>query len=122
MPGSQQDGFSLIEVIVALGILSTAALSLSTLARGSIAGVKQLESRYLARTIADAQLVDVFVQAAPLRIGISDGDAVQMGQHFTWQRTIAPTDQAGLFLIDVQVSEADTGTVMAQISTLRRGP
>lgn len=116
------DGFSLVEVIVALGILSTAALSLSTIARDSLAGVKQVEARYLARAVADTQLVETYTQAAPLEIGVTRGEALQMGQRFVWQRVVTQTDRPALFAIEVTVSERESGTVMAQLSTLRRGP
>ncbi len=119
IPIERDQGFSLIEVIVALGILSTAVLSLSSLARGSIAGVKQLESHYLARTIADAKLVETFSQVTPMEIGVVQGELVQMGRSFAWERTIEHTDRAGILSIDVLVSEVNSGTLMAQITTLR---
>jgi len=114
-----EQGFSLIEVIVALGILSTAAISLSALSQGSLSGVKQLEARYLARVIADNQLANTFMQDVPLRVGITEGEAVQLGQTFTWLRTIAATPEQGLLLVEVQVSAPGTDSVLVKTSTLR---
>lgn len=112
-------GFTLVEVVVALGILSTAAIGFSTLSRGSVDGAKQIELRYLARTVADNELTRVFTERAPLRIGVTDGQAQQMGRNFTWIRTVAPAAQDGLVLVQLQVSEADTGTVLVEASTLK---
>ena len=54
MSKASDHGFSLIEVVVALGVLSTAAIGFSTFSRDSTAGVRQLEARYLARAVAEA--------------------------------------------------------------------
>lgn len=112
-------GFSLMEVIVALGILSTAAISLSTLSQSSLRGVKQLESRYLARVLADNELTRTFIDRAPLRIGVDQGEAEQLGQSFGWRRTVTQSPQAGVFLIEVEVFDLQSETVLADASTLK---
>lgn len=111
-------GFSLIETIVALGVLATAAVSLSTLGRGSISGVKQLEARYLARMVAQEQLVEQFTARLPLRTETVEGETEQFGQTFAWTKTIAPAGQPGLFLIRIEVISED-GLTLARISTLQ---
>ena len=121
MSKQTERGFSLIEVVVALGVLSTAAISFSALSQNSVSGVSQLETRYLARTVADAQLVDVFTDITPIEIGVTSGTADQMGRAFEWVRTISPSTQEGLFLVNVQVSGLDDGVVLAEISTLKGG-
>jgi type II secretion system protein I len=81
---NREDGFTLVEVVVALGILSTAAIGFSTLSQGSIDGAKQIEMRYLARTIVDNELTRVFTDQVPLRLGVVNGETVQMGRSFEW--------------------------------------
>lgn len=116
--GSEQ-GFSLVEVIVALGILSTAAIGFSELTRGSIDGAKQIEMRYLARTIAENEMVRTFTDGIPLRIGETSGETIQMGRSFSWVRTITATGEEGLLLVELQVSGQQSETVLVQLSTLK---
>jgi type II secretion system protein I len=118
--GSSENGFSLIEVVVALGILSTTAISLSMIGSQSIDGVKQVEARYLARTVAEAQMAAVFTQAEPLEIGVERGQAMQLGQNFDWERVIEQSGRAGLLFVQVDVTAADDNTVLARIDTLKR--
>jgi len=113
-------GFSLIEVVIALAILSTAAIGFSELLRGSLEGTKQVERHYLARTVAENEMVRVFTEQAPLRIGVTSGETVQMGQTFAWVQTVDPSAEQDLLLIQVETLDPFTETVLAQISTLKR--
>ncbi len=112
-------GFSLIETIVALGVLATAAVSIGALSRGSIGGVKQLETRYLARTIAQQKLVEQFTSNVPLRADVLEGKTQQLGQNFIWTKTITPANQDGLFLVVVEVQLEASDTVLVRTSTLK---
>lgn len=115
----REEGFSLVEVVVALGILSTAALGMSSLSQGSISGVKQIEERYLARTVASNQLTHVFTTRDPLRIGLTSGEATQMNQTFEWTREILPAEQDGLLVIEVRVTPIGSQAVLARVTTLK---
>lgn len=112
-------GFSLIEVIVALGILSTAAVGLGTLSQQSVDGVKQMEARYLARTIADQQMTAMFTDIVPPGIGETSGEARQMNRTFEWTQTVSPSGRDGLLLVEVRVVPAGEDTVLARATTLR---
>lgn len=112
-------GFSLVEVVVALGILSTAAIGFSELSRGSVEGAKQVEMRYLARSVAEAEMVRTFADRTPLRLGLSDGEMVQMGRSFEWVRTVTETGEGGLLLIRIEIFDPQTGAILAQTSTLK---
>lgn len=116
---SHDKGFSLIEVVVALGVLSTAAIGFSSLARGSLAGTSQLESRYFATIIADNQLTEALTQDTPLRIGVIEGESEQMGRTLDWVQTVSQTTQAGLMLVEIEVSDPLTEDVLIRTSTLK---
>lgn len=115
----QDAGFSLIEVVVSLGILATAAISLSSLSTDSVRGAVQLEERYLARTVADTLMVDTFVDRTPLRIGVETGETTQMNQTFVWTRTVIRAPQDGLLLVEISISGQNDEAIIARTSALK---
>ena len=113
-------GFSLMEVMVALAILATAAVGFMGVTQGSVEGTRDVEEKFLARIVADNQLADVFWQDVPLEQGISEGVERQMGREFTWVRTVAPGPRDGVLFIGVQVRRDDgPGPVLAEAGTLK---
>ncbi len=119
--GHSQSGFSLMEVVVALGILATTAIGFVNLLQGSIEGTRQVEERYLARVVADNQLTDVLWRRLPLEQGVTEGVERQLGRDFTWQMTVLQGPREGLLVVDVQVRRGtEAGSpVIAQATTLR---
>lgn len=122
--GQSDAGFSLMEVVIALGILATTAIGFVNLLQGSIEGTRQVEERYLARVVADNQLTDVLWRRLPLEQGITEGVERQLGRDFTWQMTVLQGPREGLLLVDVQVRRGanEGGPVIAQATTLRATP
>ncbi|MEL6322984.1 MAG: type II secretion system minor pseudopilin GspI [Pseudomonadota bacterium] len=114
-------GFSLMEVIVALGILATAAVGFTSLLQGSVEGTREVQERYLARVVADNQLTDIVWRRLPLEQGVTSGTESQMGREFLWTLTILPGPRPELVFVDVQVrrGEDPEGAVIAQATTLR---
>lgn len=114
-------GFSLMEVMVALTILATTAVGVMQLSSGAISGTQQVEQRFLARTVASNQLAELYLNREPLRQGVTSGQETQLGQTFTWTRTVLPGPQEGLLLVEVSVSgDKGDGPLLAELATLRR--
>lgn len=120
---ASNSGFSLMEVMVALTILSSTAVAFMSLARGSVETAQQIEDKYLARIVADNQMVDLFWQAEPVEQGVTDGVERQMGREFSWVRSILPGPREGVLLVTIQVRRAsEDETVLAEVATLKGVP
>ncbi len=117
-----EQGFTLMEVMVSLGIMATAAIALSQIGTDSLASVKQVEERYLARTVANNQLIEAYTSITPIQIGVTSGETEQMGRTFTWTQTVSLSGQEGIYRVDVQVTEADVETPIAVVTSLKRAP
>lgn len=120
MKQASEAGFTLMEVLVALTVLSTAAVGFITMTQDSVAGSKQVEARYLARIVADNQLAGAMTAREPLTRGIESGIEEQMRREFLWTRTVLDGPQAGVLLVQVDVRAGDADLVLAQATTLTR--
>lgn len=113
-------GFTLIEVLVALLVFSTAAISLLVLSRDSASTVRTLEDRYIARTIADSKMAETFTDTVQLPLGDQTGKVTQMDREFSWLLSVAESGRPGLDLIRVQVSRETDDLLLAETVVIRR--
>ncbi|MGB3627494.1 MAG: type II secretion system minor pseudopilin GspI [Henriciella sp.] len=115
----QDRGFSLVETIAALGVLSLAAVPLMQLASDALVNTGRLESRLLARTTAENVLSRTIADPVALEIGQSNGREEQLGRAYDWTLTVMPTDREDLLRLEVQVRRSGQEQVQARLVTLR---
>ena len=98
-----REGFSLLEILVALAVFALAAMALLNLSGESVRTAARVQDRTLGGIVAD----NVAAEAA-LGMGTnSAGQAVLAGRQWTWRRDIQPTGVAGLERIEVRVSPGE---------------
>jgi general secretion pathway protein I len=111
-------GFSLLETMVALAVFSVAAMGLVSLNTQSARISGELDTRLLARTVAENVAVDtVTAEALDLR-PVTQGEAIQRGRTYTWTRALEATPQTGLYSIRIDVRESGQAQVLARLSLL----
>ncbi|KCZ48869.1 type II secretion system minor pseudopilin GspI [Hyphomonas pacifica] len=115
-----QQGFTLVEVLVALGVFSIAAMALAHLGNESLLGARHVSQRFLASVEADNIMAKTLVRPDSVVPGIDAGRAVQRGREFDWSRTIVSTGRDSLFAVTVLVSDAQTGQQLVSRQTLVR--
>jgi general secretion pathway protein I len=118
---STQSGFTLVEVLAAMGVFSIAAIGLIHLSSETAAGARQVDLRALAEIEASNRMADVMTMPLPLSTGVVSGAVEQRGRTFEWIRTVTPTEEQGLLLVDVTVMASDGGQMLAHIQGLRAG-
>jgi general secretion pathway protein I len=116
----KQQGFSLIEVLAALGVFSIGAMGLIYLNTHISRSAQHIEARFLAQVIAENVMTDTMTGNEALVIGITTGSEAQRRQKLSWTRTIAPTERADLLLLEISVADPVTGQVLARLQALRR--
>ena len=117
-----QQGFTLVEVLVALGVFSIAAMALAHLGNESLLGARQVSQRFLASVEADNIMAETLVRPDVIAPGIETGRVVQRGREFDWNRAIISTGRDSLFAVTVLVNDAQTGQQLVSRQTLVRKP
>lgn len=121
-PTSGSDaGFSLIEVLVALGVFSIAVIGLLDLNTQALRSRTQLEEAFEARTLAENILVEGQVMPEAREQASASGERAQGLRRYAWTRIVVPTDREGLVRVRVEVRDAD-GRLQASLETLRGEP
>ncbi len=96
-------GFTLLEVLVAMAILSISALALLNAARNELSSVDSLRERTLAWLVAQNRLTEWQLGGEVPDNGSSDQDVHLGGQVWTARSSFAPTPAPSVRRVDVSV-------------------
>lgn len=119
LPDVPKNGFSLIEVMVALAIFGMAAVALVRLSGLSLAGAVHLADRQHAATVARNQTLDAILSPAP---PTADQGRERAGlRDWPWQRRVLPGPVPRTAIVVVEV-RSDAGQVIASDQLLWSQP
>ena len=116
---ASESGFTLIEVLVALGVFAIAGLALLQLTHESTRSARALDVRFLAEVEAENLLAETYIEPATLVVGVVSGRSEQRGRQLDWTRTVAPTPRNGLLRVEVAVTDVETGQTLIRLNALR---
>ena len=123
MSGSaSENGFTLIEMLVALAIFSLAALALLRLGGATATNSARLESQALAQIVARNLAVELLSDPAPPAFGASGGRIVNGGRRWRWTRNVARSPEARIQQIEIRVDPEEGGPGRAALTVFRRAP
>jgi general secretion pathway protein I len=120
-PRSAVNGFTLIEMMVALAIFSLAALALLRLEGVTILGATRLADTTMAQIVARNLSVEALTDPRPPGFGTTQGQSVNGGASWRWTRTVTRTDDARIARIDIAVADAN-GQPLTRLSLARALP
>jgi general secretion pathway protein I len=99
----KRGGFTLVEVLVALAIVSIALMSALRAAGEGTNNAGELRSRLLAGWVAENRLAEHRALAQWLPLGIQRGTAHEGGLDFAWREEVIATPNAAFRRVDVRV-------------------
>jgi general secretion pathway protein I len=117
-PLPSDKGFTLVEVLVALGVFSVAALALITLINETTRGAAHTDMKFAAMVEADNQVILALEDVRKTRVGITTGETEQLGRKLEWERRITPAGSGGLYAIEVVIQSADSGQILTRAETI----
>lgn len=119
-PPRMRSGFTLVEVLVALTVLSIAVVALLKVQGESARSVTYLEEKAIAQVVAENVLVGTLARPGVLQPGTARGQTEMAGRSWTWQRQVTLADQrAQILRIDVAAGLEDSDQVLSEITAFR---
>jgi general secretion pathway protein I len=85
------DGFTLLEMLVALAVFSIAALALLNLETVTVTNTSQIADRTIGQIVARNVAVETLTDPAPPSIGAVSGEESNGGRTWQWTRTTGPS-------------------------------
>lgn len=116
----EANGFTLLEMMVALAIFALAALSLMKLQSFTLANAAEVEGRAMAELTLQNQLAEMLTNPAPLAAGASEGQVDNGGLTWRWRANVSPSVEPSVLRIDLSVEAINGGTGRASIIATRR--
>ncbi len=117
-----QCGFTLIEVLVALGIFGMAVISLIHMQGESTKSALALRDRAIAGIVAENVLIDLYTRADELPNGGSSGQTDMAGQTWQWSSSIGETQNPLVRQLDVTVRLASAPFVLSSRTGFKGAP
>ena len=106
----RRDGFTLVEVLVALAIIAIALLAALRVAGGATNSIGELRGRLLAGWVAEDLLAESRARGEWPSPGIRRGTQRQGGIEFAWREEIIATPNFAFRRVDIRVFAAPEET------------
>lgn len=110
-------GFTLIETLVALGVLAITAIALLGVTEGHVTRVAALESRAAAQWAAENRLAELALGLTP-----DPGPVQMLGYRITLDTALAETADPDLRRVTLVAREAATGGALARVTGFLLAP
>lgn len=117
-PSTGQRGFTLLEMLVALSIISIAALTLVRLDAYAVRTAGDLDESTLAGIVAQNRAVEIWTDPVPPTIGNSIGRTANAGRDWRVEQRVTRTADDSLLRVDLIV-RPETGRGQAALTIIR---
>jgi general secretion pathway protein I len=118
-PFDRQDGFTVVETLVALFVFALAGVGLIGMQTQSIDSYARVETRALASIVAENQLTDTMALRNPPSVGVREGDTQLGGRNWRWRVEVVATDDPATIRVDASAFAADQEAAKATVSAYR---
>lgn len=120
-PHSAKNGFTLVEMLVALAVFGLAALALLRLEGATLRNSAILQDRLIGQIVARNIAVEVLTDPQAPAYGATAGVETDTGRNWRWTRNILHAPDPGLQRIDILVTD-DSGHTAGALTIFRAAP
>ena len=113
------EGFSLLEVVVAIAVFSLGALATLNVLGQSGRNAEADEARMIAGIVAENRIAEAMAMSQPPQTGATRGTEAALSRNWEWEMRIGPSPEPRILRIDVSVREAGRQQVLAEYSSFR---
>ena len=117
-PRTAGNGFTLIELMVALAVFSLAALALLRLEGVSLSSTARLQDRLIGQIVARNVAVEALSDPEPPAMGLANGEEQNAGRLWRWTRRASAAPGPKLQRIDIAVAD-DRGIAAGTMTVFR---
>jgi general secretion pathway protein I len=103
MRAGKSNGFTLVEVVVALAIVAIGMLAVFKTIGETVNNVSSLRDRTFAAWIADNRITEIRISGEMPSVDETAGEIEFAGRHWHWVTNVSQTQVSGLRRIDVSV-------------------
>lgn len=114
-----EQGFTLVEMLVALAVFSVAVVALLNVSGESTRTAYGLEERVLASVVAENRAVETMSATAPPALGQTEGVERLGERDWRWTRRISATSDADVLRVDVIVRPARGAAPAGELTVFR---
>ncbi len=114
-----ESGFTILEMLVALSVLSIAVLALVNLAGETIRNAGTIEDRMFANVVAENRAVEALTQFNPPAIGEARGTETSANRLWRWTRKVSLSPDPEILRVDIAVTEQEGGQVLGAVTVFR---
>ena len=122
-PGNEHtgdnDGFTVVETLVALFVFAVAGVGLISMQTQSIDTYAHVETRALASIVAENQLIDAMALTTPPPVGMRDGETQLGGRTWRWRLDVLATDDPATLRMESSAFASEQEAAAATVSAYR---
>lgn len=116
---SRTAGFTLIEVVVALGIFSVGVLALIHAQTENLTASGEVRDRVIADIVAENQLVESYLNTDVAGLRSDAGEINMVGRNWFWTRQVSSTDNPLIARIEINVKRNPDDQTLSSIVAFR---
>lgn len=116
MMKQNNSGFTLIEVLIALAIVSISLGALISISSQDISRAERMQKNMIANWVAQNQITEHRLSNKKIKVGSTKGSILFAKYDWEWELSVSKTSADNLYRMDINVSELNKNIVSRNLT------